>query len=434
MYECAVGQVYSLCSIDTVTYELGIDSGASAARWGTDEDRPPFVVRARVYWYCYVHEAIKTGLKGGRLVMDEDDLEQFQASADGSHKMLIPSHNSFDAVARYATAPIRLAQACRLIHRALTGPKARRNERVNGEHLKSAWEALEACFEEFQEFRVDEADMESGILKKRDIERFCDGWQCFLFECHSVIREALSDRITQLEQVVETGRLQAIAPETDTVRIASADNLLALRRLHAIAESKCYTLAKLMIIIVKRNLGSRFFAYDASLVRGQSSFLLSLHDLEVLTVRLGLQMASTTRALFWQSTAAVRQTCEFCPIGVLPVASHQIELTMSTIAFSNACLTAFDEMRWAFSKTYERTEKIKSLWASSLDGRDMDSGSRSAVSASLPYPLRPDASHARPHDRPPAMSSTLQRMPSFDSDSFSPTQSDESPPVDLATR
>ena len=61
MYECAVGQVYSLCSIDSATYELGIDGGSSSARWGDQqEDRPSFLVRARVYWYCYVHEAIKT--------------------------------------------------------------------------------------------------------------------------------------------------------------------------------------------------------------------------------------------------------------------------------------------------------------------------------------------------------------------------------------
>lgn len=61
MYECAVGQVYSLCSIDSATYELGIDGGSTSARWGNqDEERPSFLVRARVYWYCYVHEAIKT--------------------------------------------------------------------------------------------------------------------------------------------------------------------------------------------------------------------------------------------------------------------------------------------------------------------------------------------------------------------------------------
>lgn len=60
MYECAVGQLYSLCSIDSATYELGIDSGTTEARWGMTEDRPSFLVRARVYWYCYVHEAIKT--------------------------------------------------------------------------------------------------------------------------------------------------------------------------------------------------------------------------------------------------------------------------------------------------------------------------------------------------------------------------------------
>ena len=98
MYECAVAQVYSLCSMDSLTYELGVDSGSESTRWGnaTGEQRPEFLVRARVYWYCFgessilfhnlyiplltplcllllsVHEAIKTGLKGGRLVMFVD--------------------------------------------------------------------------------------------------------------------------------------------------------------------------------------------------------------------------------------------------------------------------------------------------------------------------------------------------------------------------
>lgn len=199
--------------------------------------------------------------------MDEDDLDEFQASSSPSHKTLIPSPNTYQAVARYATAPIRLAQACRQIHRALTGPKARRNERVNGDHLKDAWESLESCFQEFQEFKTDETDKEIGILKARDVERFCDGWQCFLFECHSVIREALSDRITHVQQIVDSARVLETGHDGSSVRLASEDNLADLERLHAIAESKCYALAHEIILIVKRNLGSRFFAYDASLVR-----------------------------------------------------------------------------------------------------------------------------------------------------------------------
>ena len=209
------------------------------------------------------------GLKGGRLVMDEDELEEFQSSSNPAHKTLIPSATSYEALAKFATSPIRLAQACRQIHRALTGPKARRNERVNDEFLKAAWESLERCFEEFQEFRPQHDNNEMGILKARDLERFCDGWQCFLFECHSVIREALSDRITHLEETIASGRVRAMDADEDRIRLASEDNLVHLRRLHAIAESKCYTLARLMVVIVKRNLGSRFFAYDASLVRGQ---------------------------------------------------------------------------------------------------------------------------------------------------------------------
>jgi len=60
MYECAVAQVYSLCSMDSLTYELGVDSGADSTRWGdaTGEQRPEFLVRARVYWYCFGQSSI----------------------------------------------------------------------------------------------------------------------------------------------------------------------------------------------------------------------------------------------------------------------------------------------------------------------------------------------------------------------------------------
>ncbi|KAL7409829.1 hypothetical protein BDY24DRAFT_401974 [Mrakia frigida] len=372
MYECAVAQVYSLCSMDSLTYDLGVDNGADSTRWGNatgDQQRPEFLVRARVYWYCFVHEAIKTGLKGGRLVMDEDDLEEFQASGPASHKTLTPSPNGYHLAARYATAPIRLAQACRLIHQALTGPKARRKDRVDSGLLKQAWESLESCWEEFHHFRSEggEGD-ELGSLKTRDMVRFCDGWQIFMYECHSVIREALADRVTNLLETVNAPRLQSMDSDTSSI---SAANLLEAQRLHAIAESKCYNLARLVVIIVKRNLGTRFFGYDASLVRD------------------GVYYAASILAVDGGSSSDI-----------------------------NACLAAFDEMRWAFSKTYERTEKIKALWASSLDadGQPRDAnGPLPSVSAYLPYPLRPTGVRTRSRDPPPP---PLQRMPSYASETY----------------
>lgn len=59
IYECAVAQVFSLCSLSAISYE-GLPMNL-----GPDGDN----IRVRLYWYTFVHEGITTGLKGGRLVL-----------------------------------------------------------------------------------------------------------------------------------------------------------------------------------------------------------------------------------------------------------------------------------------------------------------------------------------------------------------------------
>lgn len=57
-------QVYTLCSPDQTSYEILPDRTT-----GQRERVPDALVKARVYYYAFVHECIKTGLKGGRLVL-----------------------------------------------------------------------------------------------------------------------------------------------------------------------------------------------------------------------------------------------------------------------------------------------------------------------------------------------------------------------------
>lgn len=52
MYEAAINQVYTLCSLPSPNGR------------GEEVD---IMVRARIYWYAFVHEGITTGLRGGRL-------------------------------------------------------------------------------------------------------------------------------------------------------------------------------------------------------------------------------------------------------------------------------------------------------------------------------------------------------------------------------
>lgn len=109
---------------------------------------------------------------------DDDDLQLFQNTLPPSvaHHSQAVSKSPFtlSVTFRYATAPIRVSSACRLINSALTGPKAQLRDQVNEEKLKAAWEALERCWEEFDGLlQVQQV----GILQKEDSERFVSGWK-----------------------------------------------------------------------------------------------------------------------------------------------------------------------------------------------------------------------------------------------------------------
>jgi hypothetical protein len=54
-----------------------------------------------------VHEGITTGLKGGRLLLDGDDLETIQDSL--SNRALVSASQNFRSVSKMAAAPINLA-------------------------------------------------------------------------------------------------------------------------------------------------------------------------------------------------------------------------------------------------------------------------------------------------------------------------------------
>jgi hypothetical protein len=75
---------------------------------------------------------------------------------------------------QYATAPIRLASACRKVHAALTGPKARAAKRLDGAKLEDTWESLTLCWEEFESLRPIQR---SDHVTHEDTMRFVDGWQ-----------------------------------------------------------------------------------------------------------------------------------------------------------------------------------------------------------------------------------------------------------------
>jgi hypothetical protein len=126
MYEAALNQAYSLCSFSGIGYD-GQPSGASGVNGGTDSDGHHDIstIRVRIYWCkpdnynlhvptkltlwpdAFVHEGITTGLKGGRLHLDDGDLETIQDSIH--HRALVINSQSFRSSVKMATAPINLA-------------------------------------------------------------------------------------------------------------------------------------------------------------------------------------------------------------------------------------------------------------------------------------------------------------------------------------
>jgi len=122
---------------------------------------------------------------------DQDDLDLFQRQLPNEikapHQLRVERTNlSHSHAFRFATAPLRLANACRLVHSAVTGPKARASSKIDGKKLEAAWEALQTSWEEFESLR---GISRAGIVGAEEKIRFVDGWQVrsFLPKNNSVV-------------------------------------------------------------------------------------------------------------------------------------------------------------------------------------------------------------------------------------------------------
>jgi hypothetical protein len=117
---------------------LALIEGALAHAWALCSHAPApaggdhlrdALVRARVFWYAYVYEGTTAGPRGARLVLGPDDVELFQQTLPrippSPPPVLPPSAAAFEAARRQADVLIDIANACRQVHAALTGPRAR---------------------------------------------------------------------------------------------------------------------------------------------------------------------------------------------------------------------------------------------------------------------------------------------------------------------
>ena len=189
MYEVAINQVYTLCSLASVT---SVNSG-----------RGEFVdaaVRARIFWYAHVHEGITTGLRGGRLLLyalliytriftenacyrTDDDLVAFQATLPAVGGNALQTSSGFSFVYQFAKIPLRLSTICRKVHATLTGPKARQSDGVDAVALHDTWSALSGAWEDLDAMRHFGV---GDFIPPQEVERFIDGWQvnftCLLYD------------------------------------------------------------------------------------------------------------------------------------------------------------------------------------------------------------------------------------------------------------
>lgn len=180
MYEAAINQVYTLCSLASVT---SVNSGRG--------EYVDAAVRARIFWYAHVHEGITTGLRGGRLLLyvhriftssfcqqihcrTEDDLVAFQATLPSMGGHALQSPGGFSSVCQFAKIPLRLSTICRKVHASLTGPKARQSDEIDAVCLHDSWSGLTSSWDGLEALR------HSGIgdfLTPQEVDRFIDGWQ-----------------------------------------------------------------------------------------------------------------------------------------------------------------------------------------------------------------------------------------------------------------
>jgi hypothetical protein len=105
----------------------------------------------------------------------DDDLAAFQKtlpplSSDAMSRTSI----AYEFTYHYAMVPLRLASACRKVHSALTGPKARQQNEIEEQSLHEVWDALEKSWKDFDGLRMLGT---SGNVHEEDVDRYIHGWQ-----------------------------------------------------------------------------------------------------------------------------------------------------------------------------------------------------------------------------------------------------------------
>ncbi|KAH0830413.1 hypothetical protein J3R83DRAFT_1808 [Lanmaoa asiatica] len=370
-YEATLSQLYSLCNFNSPP---PVNSGLGPY---CDE-----LIRARIFWYAHVHEGITTGLDGGRLLLDDDDLISFQNSlppqycASATYSVPSPADSSrssssstspvtptfpfrspiesshpraalaYTVTTHYFSLALAVSQACRAIHSTLTGPGARRRTESGVALCKEAvteiWDNLERCWDNFETSRRNPCGVGAAggdLIRGEDVERFVSGWQVFIFGCLNVIREALPNP-TENNHTTPAARAVTVS-------------------LHLSAIRQCQKYLPRVIDMLQRHLKvpSNFFAYDAGLIRDGCFFA-------------GLFLAQSDKLDAESDVAGWDADWEE---GVM------------------ACLQALGEVRWVYSRSHERENTLKAEWEARIE---RDTNRRQAQRSPISFPLKQSPGHS----------------------------------------
>ncbi|KAI0053838.1 hypothetical protein FA95DRAFT_1551599 [Auriscalpium vulgare] len=325
-YETTVSHVFTLCNLATVA---SVSNGQGQAA--------DMFVRARIFWYTHYLEGIKSGLRGGRLLLSDDDLDCFQKSLPlpNSGNMTASQESAYAFSYRLAILPLHIASICRNIHSVLTGPKTRQHDTIDEQRLHEVWAQLEQSWEDLDELR---GLPTAGIHVEEDVDRYIHSWKIFIFECLSVIREALKQRV-----VVHSSQERALEASVPGSPARSAPHDPATRLLR-VANSKCHELVKHVVAIARGHLNTSFFEYDAALVRDGVFYA-------------GYFLASDSGS------------------------DEEIQV----------CLQALHQMRWVFAQNEDKEKAVRMAWGA----RKASDSRHSSISTTL-SPADFDAFVAKP--------------------------------------
>lgn len=343
IHETTLSHVLALCTSNTQL------SGHTGLSNGQNE----MLILARIFWYAYTHEGLTTGMKGGRFVLDIDDLDAFQR--------LVPTYNvdaqqlyhdrgqlslarSLDELFQMTRIPLSLGGVCRKVHEVLTGAKAAKCVEEHGlieaSGMWEIWRDLDRFWREL--VAIKETVLRDGGASQRFyVEQYACGWQLFIFECHNLIRETLKQHIstTTTQQMYST-------PPRPSSSSSTSSPYLAPQHLFAIANRKCLNRLPFVIDIINQYLSSSnpddsaIFRWDTGFIRDAcffAAYLAAADDTDVLEVPI--------------------DDPDFKENGFLaPFPRHSTEDSVAI------CMAAFSRMTWAGSKVEERQQTIKMIW------------------------------------------------------------------------